>query len=176
MIGRRMARLFAAVVLLASGTYFFVYLWRWEWNRAVIAGILFIAAEVGLGTSSILGRLAARPATTGAAPGGGTGGGPGGPAPDVVARLRETAPPPRTSFAWLSPKPEQMGVFVPVLMGMGVVASALAWVVERLARRTASPALERRLAARLAVLSWPRAGLTSTAADASSILARPVRR
>lgn len=178
MIGRRLARLFAAVVLLASGTYFFVYLWRWEWNRAVIAGILFIAAEVALGTSSILGRLAARPATSRAAAGGGAtaGAGPGGPSPDVVARLRETAPPPRTSFAWLSPKSEQMGVFVPVLMGMGVVASALAWLVERLARRTASPALEKRLATRLAVLSWPRAGLASTAADASSVLARPVRR
>jgi len=166
-----MTRLFAAVVLLASGTYFFVYLWRWEWNRAVVAGILFLAAEVGLGTSTVLERLKSRgPALAPAA------GPAAGPTPEVVARLRETAPPPRTSFAWLSPKSEQMGVFVPVLMGMGVVASALAWVVERLARRTASPALERRLAARLAVLSWPRSGLASGGTDAVSILARPVRR
>ena len=177
MIGRRMARLFAAVVLLASGTYFFVYLWRWEWNRAVVAGILFLAAEVGLGTSSILERLKNRaPVATGAGAGTAPALAGAGPAPDVVARLRETAPPPRTSFAWLSPKSEQMGVFVPVLMGMGVVASALAWVVERLARRTASPVLERRLAARLSVLSWPSAGLASSGPDAVSILARPVRR
>jgi hypothetical protein len=177
MIGRRMARLFAAVVLLASGTYFFVYLWRWEWNRAMVAGILFLAAEIGLGTSTVLDRLRTRdgaverrpvPAAAGVVA--------TGPDPEVVARLRETAPPPRTSFAWLKPKSDQMGVFVPVLMGMGVVASALAWVIERLARRTANPALERRLAARLSVLSWPARGLSSTGADPTSLLARPTRR
>jgi hypothetical protein len=69
-----------------------------------------------------------------------------------------------------------MGVFVPVLMGMGVVASALAWVIERLARATARPALERRLAARLAPLSWPDGGLVRAAEEPLAILARPVRR
>lgn len=171
MIARRIARVFAAVVLLASGTYFFVYLWRWEWNRAVVAGILFLAAEIGLGTSTVLERLRSRDGAAGAGPGAPVAA--GRTDPEVVARLRETAPPPRSSFSWLSPRSDQMGVFVPVLMGMGVVASALAWVVERLARRTASPALERRLAARLAVLAWPAAGLTSVAADSTALLARP---
>lgn len=167
---QRLARLLAAVVLLTSGAYFFVYLWRWEWNRAVIAGILFLAAEIALGTSMVLARLPAGRGWERGATGTTT-----GPDPEVVARLRETAPPPHSSFAWLRPRGDQMGVFVPVLMGMGVVASALAWVVERLARRTAGPALERRLAARLSVLSWPPAGLVPTRPSPPSILTRPAR-
>ena len=143
MRANRLASLLGVVVLLASGLYFFVYLWRWEWNRAMVAGLLFVAAEVGLATGLVLRRISRLGR---AAP------------PEVVARIRETAPPPRDHFAWLRPR-DQMGVFVPVLMGVGAVASALAWVVERLARATAGPGLERGLAGRMAPLSWPAAGL-----------------
>jgi hypothetical protein len=63
---------------------------------------------------------------------------------------------------------------VPVLIGMGVVASGLAWLVERLARATAGPALERGLAARLTALSWPAGGLVPDSTDDPlAILERP---
>ena len=143
----RISGLLGATVLISTGLYFFVYLWRWEWNRALIAGVLFIATEVAVATAAVLRRLHrldGRLAT---------------PDPAVLARIRETAPPPRDHFEWLSPKSGRMGVFVPVLIGMGVVASGLAWLVERLARATAGPVMERGLAARLSPLAWPDGGL-----------------
>ncbi len=70
-------------------------------------------------------------------------------------------------------------MFVPVLLGAGVVLSALAWVVERLARVTAGAALERGLAVRLAVLSLPPEPLVDARDEealspALTLLLRPV--
>ncbi len=57
---------------------------------------------------------------------------------------------------------------------MGVVASGLAWLVEKLARATAGPALERGLAARLSPLAWPAGGLVPDESDDPlTILERP---
>ncbi len=171
MIARRMAKVFAAVVLLSSGTYFFVYLWRWEWNRAVIAGIIFLAAEVGLGVSAVLDRLRE---LAGTSPAGRAPGSARPVDPDVLARVSEAAPAPRDHFAWLSPRQDGFGVFVPVLMGMGIVVSALAWAVERLAKATARPVLERRLAAGLSPLAWPQGGLAQvTGPGPADLLAAP---
>jgi len=157
----RIPSLLGIVVLVASGLYFFVYLWRWEWNRAVVAGVLFLAAEVGLATVVVLDRIRRLGAEA---------------RPETVARIRETAPPARDHFAWLRPK-DQMGVFVPVLMGVGAVVSALAWAVERLARATARPVLERGLAGRMTPIAWPAAGLGGRGghdADPLSLLNGPV--
>lgn len=165
----RLARMVAVVALLAAGLYFFVYLWRWEWNRALVAGVIFLAAEIGLSTIAVLDRIRRLPEAGGGSPG-------ALPDPAVLARIQETAPPPRDYFAWLRPRQGQMGVFVPVLMGMGIVASALAWAVERLARSTARPTLERRLAAKLVPLSWPEEHLVRPREEELGILARPVRR
>ena len=157
----KLASLLGVIVLLATGLYFFVYLWRWEWNRAMVAGLLFVAAEVGMATALVLRRIGRLGQMA---------------APEVVARIRETAPPPRDHFEWLKPRGE-MGVFVPVLLGVGAVASALAWLVERLARATAGPALERGLAGRMAPLAWPASGLAGRSernADPLSLLTGPV--
>ena len=153
MKGGRIAGLLGTVVLLATGLYFFVYLWRWEWNRALIAGILFVATEVAIAAVTLLTRLHRLDDRLQSAD------------PAVLARIRESAPPPRDHFEWLSPKSGHMGVFVPVLIGMGVVASGLAWLVERLARATAGPVLERGLASRLGPLAWPAGGLLPAADD-----------
>ncbi len=161
----RIAGMLGLAVMASTALYFFVYLWRWEWNRALIAGMLFVATEVAVATVTVLNRLrrlTERLAT---------------PDPAVLARIRESTPPPRDHFAWLSPKSGQMGVFVPVLIGMGVIASALAWVVERLARATAGPVLERGLAARLGPLAWPAGGLVPDADDDPlALLDHPVAR
>lgn len=56
--GFRLAvRTLTAVVLLVSGVYVMVYLYRWEWNRALISGIFFLAAEVGVVTALLFARL-----------------------------------------------------------------------------------------------------------------------
>ena len=158
----RIAWLLGASVLAATALYFFVYLWRWEWNRALIAGLLFVATEVAVATVTVLNRLARLEDRLG----------PGDRA--VLGRIRESAPPARDHFEWLSPKSGHMGVFVPVLIGMGVVASGLAWLVERLARATAGPVLERGLAARLGPLAWPAGGLLPEQDDPLAVLDGPV--
>lgn len=149
----RLAGVLGGAVMFFTALYFFVYLWRWEWNRALIAGVLFVATEVAMGTAVIMSRLRRVEARLQA------------PDPAVLARIRETAPPPRDHFDWLSPKSGRLGVFVPVLIGMGVVASGLAWLVERVARLTASPVLERGLASRLTPLAWPANGLVPDRRD-----------
>lgn len=158
----RVAAALGGVMLFFTALYFFVYLWRWEWNRALIAGILFVATEVAMVSAAVLSLLRQVEDRM--------------PAPDpaVLARLRETGPPARDHFEWLSPRSGRLGVFVPVLIGMGVVASGLSWLVERLARATAGPALERGLASRLAPLAWPAGGLVPNKGDDPlAILERP---
>src|SRR5262245_95764 len=54
---RRLALLALLVVMTASGWYVFVYLYRWEWNRALVSGVLFIAAEIALLGAVVLDRM-----------------------------------------------------------------------------------------------------------------------
>lgn len=146
-----MRKLRYAILLVAvgaSGIYLFVYLYRWEWHRALVAGVLFVAAEIALAAAAILDRLRSIESRLQA-------GAATAAAPDPLARLQESAPEPRTSFDWLSRQGGELSVFVPLLLGAGVVLSAAAWVVERLARATAGPVLERGLALRLSPLGMP---------------------
>jgi hypothetical protein len=162
MSAKRVAYATLTVVLAASGTYMFVYLYRWEWNRTQIAGIFFVAAEIGLIGAAIIERLKrmeqrldSRVAE-----------------PPALAHIQETAPEPKAGFKWLAPT-DGTNVFVPVLMGAGFVVSGIAWVVERFAHATARPALERGLAWRLAPLSLPAGGFVG--AGASVLAPRPSR-
>ena len=162
MSAKRLAYAMLTIVLAASGTYMFVYLYRWEWNRTLIAGIFFVAAEIGLIGAAILerlkkieGRIETRAAE-----------------PPALAAIQETAPEPKAGFKWLT-RTDGTNVFVPVLMGAGFVVSAIAWVVERLAHATARPAMERGLAWRLAPLALPAGGFVG---DGVTVLApRPSR-
>ena len=149
---RRLRYLILIGAVVATAAYLFVYLFRWEWHRAIVAGVLFVAAEVALAASTILDRLRAIENRLAA----GAGATAHGDASDeALARLKEAAPQPRTSFEWLSGQGTGMSVFVPLLLGAGVVLSGAAWLVERVARFTAKPVLERGLAARLAPLGLP---------------------
>jgi hypothetical protein len=138
-ITRRLGTLLTVLVLAASGSYLLVYLYRWEWNRALVAGVIFVAAEVAIVATALLRRLRALEqrfdelahAT-----------------PTSLARIQQAAPPPSSPhFEWLDPT--QMNVFVPVLLGAGVILSLVAHGVERLASATTTPLHERDLAARL---------------------------
>ena len=146
MTARRLAVSVAVLTTLASGAYVFLYLYRWEWNRALIAGVVFIAAEMALFGIAILDRLRKfdrRLDTIERLDN-----------ERVLSRIKEAAPQDRRHFAWLTDV-DGPGVFVPVLMGAGIVISALAWGIEKLARRTGGPVLERRLADRLSPIALP---------------------
>ncbi len=155
---RKLALAALGVVMAAAGWYVFVYLYRWEWNRAIVAGVIFLAAEVALLGSVLITRLS----TLSRRLDGMADGPPAGP-PDerVLRRLRDHAPEPAKPFAWLGRS--QTNVFVPVLLGAGVVLSGLAWLVDRLARITAVPTMERSLARRLNTLQPPPGGLLGEA-------------
>ncbi len=154
---KKIGWLTGVVTLLASGGYIFVYLYRWEWHRALIVAMLFVAAEVPMATALVLRRLRTLqrrldPERTRE------------PEPAVLERLHSNAPN-RNPFAWLDPAEGRTAVFIPVLLGSGVVVSAVAWVVERVAGRTAQPAMERRLAGQLSAVAFPAGGLVPDEAE-----------
>lgn len=150
MSARRIGWAVGVVTLAASGAYVFVYLYRWEWNRALTAGMFFLAAEIALAAAFLGERIRKLEFRIDRAPD----------ARDPVfaqvrARLSESAPPARDHFAWLRSSMEGTNVFIPVLMGAGVILAALAWVVERIARVTAGPGREDKLARQLLPIALP---------------------
>lgn len=148
-------RLLAGVVLALSGGYMLVYLFRWEWNRAIISGLFFVSAEVALASSMILRRLRSLEALEARDTGSPE------PAARILEQLRRADVERPNPFRWLSPANGSMPVLVPVLLGAGAVLSAIAYVVERVAEATALPALDRRVAHRLAAMAPPPGGLLS---------------
>lgn len=148
---RRLPVLLAFGVGVASGAYTIIYLFRWEWNRAMIAALFFVATEVAVAAALVLthcrriedrlDRLdrATRPSSL------------------VGQRIREHGAEPHDHFAWL--RSTELNVFLPVLLGVGVFASILGWAVERLARVSAVPVMEQRLARRLVPVLPPAGGL-----------------
>ena len=150
---RRLAVACALGVLVAAAAYMLVYLYRWEWHRAVIAGTFLLVVEVGIGIALVLDRIGRLEAKLSAQQ--------RSELDETRATLRKTEPPAREPFAWLSDSTDRMSVFVPLLLGAGVVLSALAWIVERVARLTARPTLERGLALRLQPLTAAAGTLSS---------------
>ena len=55
----RLARAVAVLAAATCGAYTLVYLYRWEWHRAILAGVFLVVAEVALATAVLLRRLAA---------------------------------------------------------------------------------------------------------------------
>ncbi len=166
MHARVIRALVGGLTLAASGSYTFIYLYRWEWNRALMSAVIFIAAEVAVMGSllaerlKVIGkRLDAQAEST---------------QRQRLDRIRETAPAAKVSFDWLA-RPQQMNVFVPVLMGAGVLMSGLAWVVERLAKATVRPVAERGLATQLDGLALPTAGFLGGYDEPVDLLRGPVR-
>ena len=119
---RVIVRTVTGMVLGLSGVYVMVYLYRWEWNRAVISGIFFLAAElvvIAMVLLGRLGRLERQVNETSRLP--------------TRGPLEADEPVGRESpFAWLNPADSRLGVFVPLLMGAGVIFSGIAFVVEKL--------------------------------------------
>lgn len=143
---KKLMWLLAAAALLGSGAYVFVYLYRWEFHRTLIVGMFFLAMEIAIVGALVLRRLDRLQQQTASAPPAAT---------EALRRRLHEAAPERDHFAWLQPHDGRLGVFIPVLLGAGVVVSALAWGVEKVAGRGAEAGFEQRLAERLVPIAFP---------------------
>lgn len=127
---------------IGAAVYLFVYLYRWEWNRAIVAGIFVLIAEIALIGSLLLVRLQVAAKSD--------------PLPDdALDALVASRPPPSPVFRWMRPDTQGLSVFIPVLIGVGALLSAAAWLVEWFAGRVVTPAREKDLARSLAALTYP---------------------
>jgi hypothetical protein len=144
--------------LIGAALYMVVSLNRWEWNRALFFGLIVLIAEVGLATGLILRRLTRMEHTRALDPA-------------LADIIRSTRPAARDRFAWLHERTESFNVFITFLVGGGVILSAGAWVVDKIASKTSTPVGEQRLAAELGSISYPRGGLL---VDDITVLAQEV--
>jgi hypothetical protein len=152
---RRLALVVPVGMGAVCGAYTIIYLARWEWNRAIIAGLFFVAVEIVVCAMIVVDRLRrveARLDALAAPPPAAA------PEPFGLDAIEAAAPAPADRFGWIRDQAGRTNVFLPILLGAGVLASTLAWVVEHVARATLSPLRERRLADSLGVLRPP-AGL-----------------
>lgn len=144
---KKIVWLIGVTTFVVAVAYSVVSLGRWEWTRALYFGLIALLAEVGLATGLVLRKLDQRPAPT------------SGVDPAILARLRESRPQSPNRFLWLDPRENQMNVFITMLVGGGVLLSGLAWLVDRVASRTTTPAGEVRLARELGTITYPEGGL-----------------
>ena len=149
----------AGIGTLVTGTaYMVVSLNRWEWNRALFFGLIVLIAEMGLATGLVLRKLAHLEHRGGADPA----------VRDILVDSRPARP---NRFAWLERSSRELNVFITFLVGGGVLLSAVAWVVDRVASATTTPVGEERLARQLGPISYPRGGLL---VDDITVLAQEV--
>lgn len=147
---RLLTRLLTLIVLAASGSYLMVYLYYWEWNRALVSGVFFVGAEVAFVASLLHTRLDRLERRLGHSQ------------PSAVARSfgqpLDHRSQPRDPFPWLQPDRGTF-VFIPVLLGAGVILSAIAHLVQRVATSTEESMVVRGAAPHLAQLAPPEGGL-----------------
>jgi hypothetical protein len=165
MTRRRVALGLALFVLVYSGIFVFVYLYRWEWNRAIVAGVVFLAAEVAILGWALHGKLDRIERRADA---------------DRVMQIRDRMVQAQRErshvFDWLDPRRQQAGVFLPIFMASGLLLSALAWLVERLARATVGRASDHTMANELASLTPPKGGFLDNSSDPLRDLRGPAGR
>lgn len=155
---KTVAWLAGLATMITAAAYLVVSLNRWEWNRALFFGLIVLIAEVGLATGLVLrkiGQLAARPLVDA----------------EIAAILRDSRPPAPDRFAWMKETNDRLSVFITFLVGGGVLLSAIAWLVDRLASKTATPTGEARLASQLRPISYPHGGLV---VDDGTVLAQEI--
>lgn len=167
---KKIAWAVGALGLLGSLGYFFSYIIRWQWNRALFSGLAVVALLVVLGIAALLQKVGRLEDQLERGAGTRTG------STDLLADLEATRPR-RDHFAWLRETTGRTNVFITLLLGGGVVVSGIAWLVGKVAEGTTTPAAERRLAERLGPLRFPDQGLApATDAhfdDATLLLRRP---
>jgi hypothetical protein len=152
------AWLAGTLTLIGAVIYMVVSLNRWEWNRALFFGLIVLIAEVGLAAGLILRKVTqqgqSRPYD-----------------PAIHSIVRDSRPPTPNRFRWMQESARDLNVFITFLVGGGVVISGVAWVVDKIASKTSTPAGEVRLTRQLEVISYPRGGLL---VDDVTVLAQDV--
>lgn len=146
----RLGWLIGVVTLLGCAGYIFVYLYRWEWDRALFVTMMFVAVEVALGIALVLSKIRTLEENQ-------DNGQETARESRILQVLQETRPK-REHFAWLQDS-SRFNVFITILLGAGLVASGFAWLADRVASNTAHPTLERRLAGDLDDIAFPSDGL-----------------
>lgn len=151
---------FGGLSALYAGYYMVLYLTRWEWQRALMSGMLLLIVEVFLATILVLtrvSRLEQHMEQSDAR------------MEEVRRRLEQTRSPHQNQFRWMHSvdMDELRGtnrtfVFVPVLMAAGAALSGVAMIIQKIAGATARPGAERRLAGRLAALTAPPLGIRTS--------------
>lgn len=143
-IARSIGFTLAAVILAVSGTYVVIDLARWEWNRAVISALVMVSALIVLVAMILFRqlyrieqRLDGLERSHGSTA-----------AHDTLRSTNDASA--RRHFRWLERPPDQLGVFIPVLLGAGVLVSLVAYLIERIAGVFASATLDRRTSRDLA--------------------------
>lgn len=156
---KRLSWVVGLLALLGSGAYLFVYVYRWEWHRALLVGLLFLASLVALSSGLVLRRLSRLETRLTEAR-----------ARDDEHRVRQVlreAPVEPTALPWLRPELlDRTSIFIPVLLGAGVVVSGLAWLVERVAGGAARSDVEEELARDLGAIAFPAGPLVPTEVEA----------
>lgn len=125
-------------VLGFSGGYTIAYLFSWQWMRAQIAGLAFVAALVVVSALAVMTRIRRLERRLDALL----------PVAATVARSPQVDVEPRPDFRWLSTptaapallaipllgglRPPEGSVFIPVFLATGLVVAGLASVVERI--------------------------------------------
>lgn len=157
---KKLVWLFAVATLVAAAAYSIVSLNRWEWTRALYFGLVALLAEVAVATALVLRRLdrmseADRDER------------------DEVRAILQQERTPRDRFAWLSREKiaSRTHVFITMLVSGGIVLSALAWVLDRIAASTTTSLEEGRLAGDLTSIAYPPDGLLP---DDVTVLAQSV--
>ncbi|MFC9971677.1 hypothetical protein ACFVH6_12355 [Spirillospora sp. NPDC127200] len=154
---RRVVYASLGAMVVFTGGYMVVYLARWEWQRALMAGELLLVSLIVLVAvagahrlARIQRRLEQRLEALGGAQTerrlGALDGAPDDGGREIpAARSAETAappprpygtaaPPPVPEFRWLRPEDDgSYRVFIPVLLGAGIIVAGLAALVERVA-------------------------------------------
>jgi hypothetical protein len=144
-IARAIGFALAAVIVAVSGIYVVIDLARWEWNRAVISALVMIAALIVLVAMMLFRQLHGIEQRIEALE---RSGGAGAEALGALRSANDAAA--GRHFRWLERPPDRLGVFIPVLLGAGVLLSLAAYVVERVAGLFAEATLDPRTARKLA--------------------------
>jgi hypothetical protein len=140
------AWLAGAATLVTAAAYMIVSLNRWEWNRALFFGLIVLIAEIALATGLVLRKLTHLQLSQRSDP-------------DVHGIIRDARPGSPDRFAWLRETNNRTNVFITFLVGGGVVLSGIAWLVDRIAAKSATPHGEAKLAELLTPISYPAGGL-----------------
>ncbi|NUS72955.1 MAG: hypothetical protein HOQ05_06055 [Corynebacteriales bacterium] len=142
--------LFGALAAASAAVYLLIYLYRWEWQRAVMSGVLLLIVEVFLVCMVLASRLFKLERQLSAAD---------ARAQDARRRLDQTRFDAGIAFQWLSgPTQDQKHtthVFVPMLMAAGIILAGASWLAQKIGSSTGQMGAEQRLAGRLAGLTAP---------------------